>query len=74
MKLYSRLLLNKSSYLEEGALKTSEVFNIPPLKQWLLVVGLTPDAIRVSNHLFSVIFVCPVSLNYATCFICAGCL
>ncbi|KAK3911842.1 Kinase suppressor of Ras 2 [Frankliniella fusca] len=45
VKLYSRLLLNKSSFIENGALRANEVINIPPLDQWLKVVGLTPDSI-----------------------------
>lgn len=47
VKLYSRLLLSKSSYIESGALRAEDVFNIPPLDQWLKVVGLTHDAITV---------------------------
>ncbi|XP_052124851.1 kinase suppressor of Ras 2 isoform X2 [Frankliniella occidentalis] len=45
VKLYSKLLLNKSSFIENGALRANEVINIPPLDQWLKVVGLTPDSI-----------------------------
>ncbi|XP_034241397.1 kinase suppressor of Ras 2 isoform X3 [Thrips palmi] len=45
VKLYSRLLLSKSSFIESGALRAKDVVNIPPLDQWLKVVGLAHDAI-----------------------------
>lgn len=58
VKLYSRLLLSKSSFIESGALRAKDVVNIPPLDQWLKVVGLTHDAIPVSKKALFVCFFC----------------